>query len=686
MIAAVLAAAVLAVAPQSGRANDVLLAAQHLRGDHPNLFHDLSPVTFDATVADLAARADALNDDELLVGLMRIAALPGVRDGHTGIFPLDPANQRVLHAYPIRMYTFSDGVYVVGQADGSDLLRARVVAVSGRPLEDVLAAVRPLVPHDNDSTLTLRATTFLNTPEVLHGLHVAPDAGPLRFTFERDGRRFDQELAPLPVDTYERLIGDLVHPLIPQAINGRIPVYITRRNDRLWTSRLSSGRVFYIGYNEVLGNTYGVSQRLLKAAKTKKVRAVVVDVRNNGGGNNRTYHPLVNAIQRVAKTKRVVVLISRLTFSAAENFITELELVADPVFVGEPSGGSPNLYGDTVQTALPATGLMLRVAHIYWELSRADDARLAIDPDVPVALSSTDFFAGRDPVLDAALSTALAPKLLAARPRFSYDKRRPLALRLGAAQTQGGVVRQPLSFDAGHGRKAGFWTHPAGSGPWPVVLFSPGSDGNARTQLPDADRLAGRGIASLTVAPPAPLVSCRAAADVRAYVELRRRPPPCARPAAEVAWCRHASGRRLRLQLWRGGERDAGRRRSPSARRRHPVRSCTPQRTARGLLQERQVRARVLGRRSVPLRLAVGAGRSSSSRTGCRTRSRPRRTSTPSSRAANGPKDAALVRGGPRAERRGTRRQRGVAPAALSPDRLRSLWRRCFLPSGTCGA
>lgn len=107
---------------------------------------------------------------------------------------------------------------------------------------------------------------------------------------------------------------------------------------------------------------------------------------------------------------------------------------------------------------------------------------------------------------------------LAARPRFSYDKRRPLALRLGSAQTQDGVVRQPLSFDAGHSRKAGFWTHPAENGPWPVVLFSPGSDGNARTQLPDADRLAARGIASLTVAPPGPLVTCRAAADVRAFV------------------------------------------------------------------------------------------------------------------------------------------------------------------------
>jgi dienelactone hydrolase len=50
------------------------------------------------------------------------------------------------------------------------------------------------------------------------------------------------------------------------------------------------------------------------------------------------------------------------------------------------------------------------------------------------------------------------------------------------------------------------------------VLFSPGSDGNARSQLPDADRLARRGIASLTVAPPKPLITCRAAADVRTYI------------------------------------------------------------------------------------------------------------------------------------------------------------------------
>ena len=69
---------------------------------------------------------------------------------------------------------------------------------------------------------------YVNTPEVLHGLGIAPDAGPLRFTFERDGVRFERELAPISVSAYVRAMRNVLQ-LIPQAITGRVPKYISNR-------------------------------------------------------------------------------------------------------------------------------------------------------------------------------------------------------------------------------------------------------------------------------------------------------------------------------------------------------------------------------------------------------------------------------------------------------------------------
>jgi dienelactone hydrolase len=499
------------------KADDVRLLAQRLVREHPNPFHDLARTTFDAAVSDVAARADALDDDRLLVELMRLAALPGVRDGHTGIFPTDPANRRPLHLYPIRGYAFADGTFVVAQAGGRDLVGARLLAIAGVPLDRVEDAVRPLVPRDNDSTLRARLPTFFVTAEVLHGLGMTPSVGPLGFTFERNGVRFERTLAPIALADYYAAI-DPNYALNPQGV-ARVPTYLARRGQGLWKTKLSSGRVLYLGYNVTLGGTAAAATWLRKAAKSKAVRAIVVDVRLNGGGDNNTYFPLLQELTRLSKSKRIVVVIGRATFSAAENFVTDLERQAHPVFVGELSGGSPNLYGDTANGVLPASGLDLRIATIYWQKSTANDSRIGTAPDVPVDLTSSDFFAGRDPVLDAALRTALSPRRVRAGDPsfFAYDVNRPLALELGSAQSGGAVVRQELTFDAGRGPVHGYWTHPPGDGPWPVVLFSPGFGGDDTDQLPEANRLVSKGIASLTVTPPAGLITCNAKADVQAY-------------------------------------------------------------------------------------------------------------------------------------------------------------------------
>jgi hypothetical protein len=66
-------------------------------------------------------------------------------------------------------------------------------------------------------------------------------------------------------------------------------------------------------------------------------------------------------------------------------------------------GGSPNLYGNPRDFLLLHSGIDVGVATQYYVGSRPDDPRLTIPPDVSVGLTSADYFAGRDPALQAAL-------------------------------------------------------------------------------------------------------------------------------------------------------------------------------------------------------------------------------------------------------------------------------------------
>lgn len=62
------------------------------------------------------------------------------------------------------------------------------------------------------------------------------------------------------------------------------------------------------------------------------------------------------------------------------------------------------MWGDSEVVALPNVGLIARIATRYVERSRPDDPRVAVEPHVRVQLSSSDWFAGRDPVLAAAIA------------------------------------------------------------------------------------------------------------------------------------------------------------------------------------------------------------------------------------------------------------------------------------------
>lgn len=370
-------------------AADVSYLVQRIEEIHPDPWHAISEADFKAAAMSLEGEIDGLNPDEQLVELMRLTALLGERDGHSGIFPLDAAHERTSHLYPLRLYEFSDGIFVVDAIDQPELVGARVVSIAGRPVEEVLDAVRPLVPADNEMSRRARLAQYIVVEEVLRGLGFSGS------DFGLDGETVT--LDPVEADVYAAAFEDLFHPMVPQGLPRRAePPYLARRLEDRWMARLP--RAVYAAYNLTLEDTTGFGAEVARTAP----KPVILDLRHNPGGNNGTYPPLLEAL----RDRKITALIGRTTFSAAGNFITELEQSADVLFIGEPSGAAPNLYGDPVPVELPAMGWTAQVAGVYWEKSTPDDLRVAIEPDVRVDLSSEDFFAGRDPVLRAALRRA----------------------------------------------------------------------------------------------------------------------------------------------------------------------------------------------------------------------------------------------------------------------------------------
>jgi hypothetical protein len=347
---------------------------------HPDPFRSVTREEFEDAAAFASAAASEGSRSDAVRALMRLGALLGERNGHTGIHPLDP-HPEPLHFFPLRLYEFDDGFFVVSAPDRA-LVGAQLLEIGGLPIDALAEQVAPLVPRDNEWTVRARRPSYLMAAEI--------ESGPYTLR-PRSGDRVELELEPLPAAEYIATLD----------ADRRLPV--ARRDERSWVESLGDGRIL-VAYNMTRGETESLAAEIAELARAEPPDTLVLDLRLNNGGDNTTYGPLLAELERRAETARLVVLTSRITFSAAMQLVVDLEQRTSAVFVGEPTGASPNHFGDAVAVELPETGLLAKVATVSWETAGRGDQRLTRTPDIPVPLRSEDFFAGRDPALDVALA------------------------------------------------------------------------------------------------------------------------------------------------------------------------------------------------------------------------------------------------------------------------------------------
>jgi tetratricopeptide (TPR) repeat protein len=384
---------------------DLRFMAAEIEKMHKNAFHRVSRDEFYKEVSALDQKIPSLEDHQVIVEFIRIVAMVG--DGHTGL--RWGAHLGAAGVLPVRFYQFDDGIFVQNTLpEQKDLLGAKLVAVNGVPVGKAIEKLTPYIWRDNEMGIKSTAAVYLSVPPILHSVGLSGSMSGGTFTISKDGRERTVELKPTAK------LSELWDPPAawPSArrSDASIPLWQKDPTNNFWYEFISESKTFYIQFNAVQNKSDETIEaffgKAFEAAEKQGAERLVIDLRRNGGGNNYLNLPVtIGAVRSKLNVRgKFFVIIGRETFSAAQNAVNDLEKYTNAIFVGEPTGASPNHFGDARPIALPNSQIRLQASTLWWQDKDPRDTRVWKAPDVAADLTFEAYRDGRDPAMEAILS------------------------------------------------------------------------------------------------------------------------------------------------------------------------------------------------------------------------------------------------------------------------------------------
>jgi hypothetical protein len=202
-----------------------------------------------------------------------------------------------------------------------------------------------------------------------------------------------------------------------------LPASLRGHRASIYHESLDNDRILYLHLwrmgDDESGALSGQLARLIPA-RAQPRRAVIVDLRFNGGGDYTKVHAFARDLPaRIANDGTIAVLVNSETFSAALVTAAWLKHYGGGriVIIGEALGDAPAFWAEGGTLTLPNSKLPIAFASGYhdWENGCHDLRRCfglnlwfgvaagKLDPDSEIGWRFSDYMRGRDSVLDAAL-------------------------------------------------------------------------------------------------------------------------------------------------------------------------------------------------------------------------------------------------------------------------------------------
>lgn len=397
---------------------DLQFLAEVLIKNHREPFRTIPEQQFNAAVADLNDRIPSLTDQQIVFSFIQLTAM--IRDGHTFITPLQDGLD--FHMYPLRLYWFSDGLHIIdARTPYQDSIGKRVLSIGAFTVNEAYELIKPTISSDNELSALAIAPIRMILAEELLALGIIPDLNTPEFVLEdASGNQSTLNLAPISISDYREWVYPKQPPRGISSAYDEItfvsglpqqeePLYLSHRSDKFfWMTYLEDSDTLYIQYNFVLGSSESqsisaFSKEVGDVARARKPKQVIVDLRHNPGGEIQSSFSLERALRdtpEINQPGKLFVIIGRDTYSAASWFALRLAEGTNAIFVGESMGGGRVTGGGSRRINLPNSQIQIYISS-EWNIIDDDPAAPpTLEPNHVIGLSASDFFSGRDPVLD----------------------------------------------------------------------------------------------------------------------------------------------------------------------------------------------------------------------------------------------------------------------------------------------
>lgn len=409
----------------ASRQADLDFVANQLPKLHANFFFQLDPAQYQQAAADVAANLATFTDAEFAVRIAALIAMAG--DPHTHLYLGGPAAAALgFQQFPLLFRWLDDGVFVVAAAPQySEALGAQLIRMGDSTIDEVMAKLATIIPHDNVQFLRSYSQQDLRVPQILQGLNLMPATAKSSLTFRsRAGQEFTLQVGTEAVAMTS----------MPDPMQGPMPLYLRAATQNYWFTYSAPLRLLFIKYNSCV-DTPGypfktLADQVMATIDANPVDTFVVDFRGNGGGSDAVIAPLFQGLNNRLEAMlanpnfRFYAVIDKGTFSAAVDNVMimksqaiqaataypELELDKRMFVIGEPTGGATGGFGNVLPFTLPGSKLTGQYSTTAFSPPSNIPLGPSFIPDVPVSIRSTDYFARHDPVLPAMLARWKGPE------------------------------------------------------------------------------------------------------------------------------------------------------------------------------------------------------------------------------------------------------------------------------------